>query len=81
MKIKFRDLELAVEYIKKNNAPESLDVDDLATYLELSYIDFQNKPTKLMLYASQHNVTPEVRVTTKLYKQQVVRQETPSVDD
>lgn len=86
MKIKFKDLELAVEYIKANGGmPESIEIEEGTTggaTTDISFTDKNNKPTKIMIFAGHHNVTPEVRVTTKLYRAPIgMKQETSSVDD
>lgn len=85
MKIKFRDLELALEYVKQHGHSESVEIEEGTqggACTDLSFVDKNNKPTKIIMYANHHNVTPEVRVTTKLYRPTIgMKQETPSVDD
>lgn len=86
MKIKFRDLELAVEYIKVNGGlPESIEIEEGTNggaCTDFSFTDKNNKPTRIMIYGGHHNITPEVRVTTKLYRAPIgMKQETTSVDD
>lgn len=86
MKIKFRDLELAVEYIKTNGGqPESVEIEEGMSggaTTDIAFTDKNGKPTRIMIWNGLHNVTPEVRVTTKLYRAPIgLKQETPSIDD
>lgn len=72
MKVKIKDLELAMEYIKKHGYSEYLEFSDGelgGAALGVSFIDKMQKACKIYLYESSRGITPEVIVTTKLYKQ------------
>jgi len=70
LRIKLKDLQLAVEYVQKNGLSEYLEFDEEqgGAALTLSFMDKQQKACKVFLYISDKGITPEVRVTTKLYK-------------
>lgn len=68
MKIKFKDLELAYQYIKQNSHAEILEVEDNTTSCDIAFTDNNNKATRIMLFESSRAITPEIRTTTKLYK-------------
>lgn len=71
IKIKVKDLELAMDYIKKNGFSEYVELDPSETQNTAISISFTNKlqrPCKIFLYVGEKNITPEVRETTKLYK-------------
>lgn len=70
-KVKLKDLELAMEYIKKNVYSEYIEFDVNETTdsaMSMSFIDRTKKVCKIFLYESGKNITPEVRVISKLYK-------------
>lgn len=71
LKIKLKDLELAMNYINKNGFSEYIEFDDSdlgGAVLTLSFIDKQQKASKIFLFQSDKGITPEVRVTSKIYK-------------
>lgn len=68
MKIKFKDLELAYQYIKQNSQAEVIEVEDNTNTFELAFTDKNNKATRIMIHESSRTITPDVRTTTKLYK-------------
>lgn len=71
MKIKLKDINLAMEYVNKNSHSEYVEFDwneAGGAAMSMSFIDKQSKACKVFLYQSDKGVTPEVRVTTKLYK-------------
>lgn len=71
LKVKLKDLELAMEYIKKNVYSEYIefDVNEVGgSAMSLSFVDKAQKACKVFLYQSDRSITPEVRVTSKLYK-------------
>lgn len=71
LKVKLKDLQLAMEYIQKNGFSEYIEFTDGdlgGATLSLSFVDKQQKACKIFLYPSDKGITPEVRVTSKLYK-------------
>lgn len=70
MKIKFKDLEIAFEYMKANSQAESIEIEENTSGVtcEFAFTDKNNKATRIMLYNASHSITPEIRTTTKLYK-------------
>lgn len=70
-KVKIKDLILAMDYIQKNGYSEYIEFEDGdlgGAALSLSFVDKTQKACKIFLYESSKGITPEVRVTTKLYK-------------
>lgn len=68
LKIKLKDLELTAEYIKANIFSEVIDFEEENQCLSISFIDKNQKACKIFLWDSSRSITPEVRVTTKLYR-------------
>ncbi len=71
IKIKLKDLELAMEHMKSNAYSEYIEFDGNeigGSAMSLSFVDKNNKACKIFLYESGRSITPEIRVTTKLYK-------------
>lgn len=72
MKVKYKDLELALEYIKLNSVSESIEINtntaDGSAACSIHFIDKQQKAAVIYLYDGTHNVTPELRTTSKLYR-------------
>lgn len=72
MRIKIKDLELAIEYIKKNfseSADMEFDTDEKGLHvLNLGFTDSAKKVAKIVLYDANNNVTPELVSKAKLYK-------------
>lgn len=71
-KVRIKDLQLAMEYIQKNGHSEYVDFDDGfgGVGLSISFIDKAHKACEIYLYDASKGITPEVRVTTKLYKKE-----------
>jgi hypothetical protein len=73
MKVKVKDLNLAMDYIKTHGYSEYVEFEEGelgGAALAISFIDKQQKACKIYLYQSDKGITPEVRVTSKLYKQE-----------
>lgn len=71
LKIKLKDLQLAMDYIQKNGFSEYVEFSDNdlnGAAISLSFVDKQQKACRIFLYQSDKAITPEVRVTSKLYK-------------
>lgn len=71
LKVKIKDLQIAMEYIQKNGYSEYIEFNEGelgGAALALSFIDKQQKVSRILLYTSEKGITPEVTVTTKLYK-------------
>lgn len=68
LKIKLKDLETAMDYIKTHAFSEIIDFNGNDTFLDISFIDKNQKACSITLWTSERSITPEVRVTTKLYK-------------
>lgn len=71
LKVKIKDLQLAMDYIQKNGYSKYIEFEegDLGgVALALSFVDKTQKACRIFLYQSDKGITPEVRVTTKLYK-------------
>lgn len=71
LKVKIKDLQLAMDYIQKNGYSEYIEFEEGelgGVALALSFVDKQQKACRIFLYQSDKGITPEVRVTTKLYK-------------
>lgn len=71
MRIKLKDLELALEHIKLNTSSEYVEFDihpEGNACLGAGFIDKNNKHSTILLYDSLNNITPEVKTISKLYK-------------
>ncbi len=71
MKVKLKDLDLAMEYIKKQALSEyvEFDLNELnGSAMSISFLDKTTKNCKIYLYESSRNITPEVKLISKLYK-------------
>lgn len=71
LKVKLKDLQLAMDYIGKNVFSEyvEFDLNEVGgSALSLSFIDKQTKVCKIFLFEASKGITPEVKVTAKLYK-------------
>ena len=71
IKVKLKDLQLAMDYINKNVYSEYIefDVNEVGgSAMSLTFLDKGQKICKIFLYQSDKSITPEIRVTTKLYK-------------
>lgn len=71
MRIKNKDLEIAIEYIKKNSMSESCSIylsdDDYGVFLE--FTDKQNNSSRVKLFDANLNATPEILSIRKLYRE------------
>lgn len=72
MRIKIKDLELALEHMKKNLC-ESTEVEFASDekgihVMEMCFTDEQKKIAKIVLFDANVNVTPDLVAKTKLYK-------------
>lgn len=73
LKVKLSDLQLAIDYMKNQSHSEYITIDDNevgGAALSLEFVDKLQKVSKVFLYEASKGITPEVRVTTKLYKQE-----------
>ena len=70
MRIKLKDLELALEYIKTNTVSESVDVDWSPDHvgLNLSFTDKLKNVSVIKTFDANVNATPEISSTRKLYR-------------
>lgn len=70
MRIKLKDLELALEYIKANTMSESVDIDWSAdhTGLNFSFTDKLKNISVVKTFDANVNATPEISSTRKLYR-------------
>ncbi|NJO65310.1 MAG: hypothetical protein HC836_46610 [Richelia sp. RM2_1_2] len=73
IKIKRTDLQLAMEHLNGNCVSEWVEIDSYeagGAAISLEFIDLQGKNCKILLYVSDKNITPEIRLTSKLYKKE-----------
>ena len=68
LKIKFKDLELAMEYIKTNSQSELVEFEINGEKLFLSFFDKNKNYAEIKLFNAAFNTTPEIKVTSKLYR-------------
>lgn len=70
MRIKLKDLELALEYIKTNSISESVDVDWSPDHvgLHISFTDKLKNVSTIKTFDANVNATPEVSSVKKLYR-------------
>ena len=70
MRIKLKDLELALEYIKTNTLSESIDVDWSPdhTGVHFSFTDKLKNVSTVKTFDANVNATPEVSSVKKLYR-------------
>jgi hypothetical protein len=70
MRIKLKDLELALEYIKTNSVSESVDIDYSPdhTGMMFSFTDKNKNVSNVKAFDANVNATPEVSSTKKLYR-------------
>lgn len=70
MRIKLKDIELAIKKIRSNSMAESVEVDfgpdNISIMLE--FTDKSNNIAKAKLFDANINVTPEIISTQKLYQ-------------
>lgn len=78
MRIKFKDIELAIDYIKLNSVSEVVTIDthpDNNAALVLSFIDKSNKASMIYLFDAASNTTPDIKSVSKLYRNKVIPNE------
>jgi len=68
MKIKLKDVELALEHIKSNSLSEVLEFTEGDNCISITFSDRQQKLINVYLFESASGITPEVRSITKLYR-------------
>lgn len=70
MRIKLKDLELALEFIKTNSSAESVDIDWSPNHdgVHFSFTDKLKNVSYVKTFDANVNATPEVSSTRKLYK-------------
>jgi len=69
MIVRYKDLELAIDYLKKVK-PEVVEFDlneAGGSAMSIAFTEL-NKPTKIFIFEAGRNVTPEIRATQKLYR-------------
>jgi hypothetical protein len=73
MKLRLKDLQLAMDYMQHNSNVEYVELDTNeygGAATSLSFVDKNAKTCKIFLYDSAKGVTPELRVTQRLYKKE-----------
>jgi len=70
MRVKLKDLELALEYIKANSISESVDIDWSPdhTGVNFSFTDKLKNVSAVKAFDANVNATPEVSSVKKLYR-------------
>ena len=71
IKVKTKDLDLAMDYIKSNSLAETIELDVDPGQNAGMVIEFMNKEfksTKIYLYEAHNNITPDLKVISKLYR-------------
>lgn len=71
MRIKIKDIELALEHIKANTISESVDFEFGSDSISiiLDFTDKNKNLAKAKLFDANINVTPEIISTKKLYRE------------
>jgi hypothetical protein len=71
MKVKIKDLELALENIRTNSNAEWVDIEvPGGPYVALEYTDVNKHVSKIKLYECYLNSSPEIVSTKKLYREE-----------
>lgn len=76
-KVKIKDLETIMDYIKANSYSESVDfsfegLDQPGEAFTLSFADKAQKISKVSVFRTELNITPEVKITSKIYKKEKI---------
>lgn len=71
MKVKIKDLELAIEHIRTNSAAEWVDIEyPGGPYVALEFTDINKHISKIKLFECYLNSSPEIMSTKKLYREE-----------
>jgi hypothetical protein len=71
MKIKMKDIYLAIEYLQQNSTSEWLEIDTNeagGSATSFAFTDKNAKACKVFVYEANRGITPELRTTQKLYR-------------
>lgn len=68
MKIKYGDLDLLMQYLHKEAAElVSVEIGNMDSRMSFMFKDLENRDCCVTLFAADHNTTPELTKTMKLY--------------